>query len=71
MHGGTTDLVYYSGDDMLNLPWLSVGAAGFVSVVGHVAGDRLHEMIDALPRPATPARPWRSTAAAAGVSPAS
>ena len=35
------------GDDMVNLPWLSVGAAGFVSVVGHVAGDRLHEMIDA------------------------
>ena len=23
-----TDLVFYSGDDMLNLPWLSVGAAG-------------------------------------------
>ena len=42
-----TDLVFYSGDDILNLPWLSVGAAGFVSVVGHVAGDRLHEMIDA------------------------
>ena len=42
-----TDLVYYSGDDMLNLPWLSIGAAGFVSVVGHVAGDRLHDMIDA------------------------
>ena len=42
-----TPLVYYSGDDMLNLPWLSVGAAGFVSVVGHVAGDRLHEMIEA------------------------
>jgi 4-hydroxy-tetrahydrodipicolinate synthase len=41
------DLVFYSGDDILNLPWLSVGAAGFVSVVGHVAGDRLHEMIDA------------------------
>src|SRR5215469_8565871 len=35
-----TDLVFYSGDDILNLPWLSVGAAGFVSVVGHVAGDR-------------------------------
>jgi len=35
-----TDLVYYSGDDILNLPWLSVGAAGFVSVIGH-------EMIDA------------------------
>ncbi|MGA8458410.1 MAG: 4-hydroxy-tetrahydrodipicolinate synthase [Streptosporangiaceae bacterium] len=43
----TTDLAFYSGDDMLNLPWLSVGAVGFVSVHGHVAGDRLHEMIDA------------------------
>jgi 4-hydroxy-tetrahydrodipicolinate synthase len=42
-----TDLVYYCGTDMLNLPWLSLGAAGFVSVVGHVTGDRLHEMIDA------------------------
>ncbi len=43
----STDLVYYSGEDMLNLPWLALGAAGFVSVVGHVVGDRLHEMIDA------------------------
>jgi 4-hydroxy-tetrahydrodipicolinate synthase len=42
-----TSLAFYSGDDMVNLPWLSLGAAGFVSVVGHVAGDRLHEMIDA------------------------
>jgi 4-hydroxy-tetrahydrodipicolinate synthase len=42
-----SSLVFYSGDDMVNLPWLSLGAAGFVSVVGHVAGDRLHEMIDA------------------------
>jgi 4-hydroxy-tetrahydrodipicolinate synthase len=42
-----TDLIFYSGDDMVNLPWLSVGAAGFVSVAGHVVGDRLHEMIDA------------------------
>src|SRR5215510_6685295 len=42
-----TDLAYYSGDDILNLPWLSVGAAGFVSVVGHVVGDRLHDMVDA------------------------
>jgi 4-hydroxy-tetrahydrodipicolinate synthase len=42
-----TDLVFYSGDDIINLPWLSVGAAGFVSVVGHVVGDRLHDMIDA------------------------
>jgi 4-hydroxy-tetrahydrodipicolinate synthase len=43
----TTNLVYYCGEDMLNLPMLSVGTAGFVSVVGHVVGDRLHEMIDA------------------------
>jgi 4-hydroxy-tetrahydrodipicolinate synthase len=42
-----TSLAFYSGDDMVNLPWLSLGAAGFVSVVGHVVGDRLHEMIDA------------------------
>jgi 4-hydroxy-tetrahydrodipicolinate synthase len=42
-----TDLIYYCGTDMLNLPWLSLGAVGFVSVVGHVTGDRLHEMIDA------------------------
>jgi 4-hydroxy-tetrahydrodipicolinate synthase len=40
-------LAYYSGDDVLNLAWLSQGAAGFVSVVGHVAGADLHEMIDA------------------------
>ncbi len=42
-----TGLAFYSGEDMLNLPWLSVGACGFVSVVGHVVGDRLHDMIDA------------------------
>jgi 4-hydroxy-tetrahydrodipicolinate synthase len=42
-----TDLVYYCGEDMLNLPMLALGAAGFVSVVGHVVGDRLHDMIDA------------------------
>src|SRR5262249_9337244 len=42
-----TDFVYYCGTDMLNLPWLSLGAVGFISVVGHVVGDRLHEMIEA------------------------
>jgi 4-hydroxy-tetrahydrodipicolinate synthase len=42
-----TDLIYYCGTDMLNLPWLCLGAAGLISVVGHVAGDRLHEMIEA------------------------
>ena len=38
------DLAYYSGDDQLNLPWLSVGACGFVSVIGHVAATRLVEL---------------------------
>jgi len=42
-----TDLAFYSGTDMVNLPWLAIGASGFVSVVGHVVGDRLHQMIDA------------------------
>ena len=31
----------YSGDDVANLGWLAHGAVGFVSVVGHVAGDEL------------------------------
>jgi 4-hydroxy-tetrahydrodipicolinate synthase len=42
-----TDLAYYSGTDALNLPLLSVGATGFVSVVAHVAGSRLRELLDA------------------------
>jgi 4-hydroxy-tetrahydrodipicolinate synthase len=42
-----TDLVYYCGTDMLNLPWLSLGASGFISVVGHLVGDRLAGMIEA------------------------
>ena len=43
----TTTLAYYSGDDPVNLPWLSVGAVGFVSVIGHVVADRLRAMLDA------------------------
>jgi 4-hydroxy-tetrahydrodipicolinate synthase len=38
------DLVYYSGDDQLNLPWLAVGASGFVSVIGHLVAPRLVEL---------------------------
>lgn len=34
-----TGLAYYSGEDALNLPWLAIGAAGIVSVVGQVAGE--------------------------------
>ncbi|MCX6429646.1 MAG: dihydrodipicolinate synthase family protein, partial [Actinobacteria bacterium] len=37
----------YSGDDILNLPLLSVGAVGFVSVCGHTVGLRLKKMLDA------------------------
>ena len=43
----TTSLAYYSGDDPVNLPWLSVGGVGFVSVIGHVVADRLCAMVDA------------------------
>jgi 4-hydroxy-tetrahydrodipicolinate synthase len=43
----STDLAYYSGDDALNLPWLSVGAVGFVSVISHVVSGRLRELLDA------------------------
>ncbi|MEV6566263.1 4-hydroxy-tetrahydrodipicolinate synthase [Streptomyces kronopolitis] len=42
-----TDLAWYSGDDMLNLPLLSVGAIGFVSVVGHVVTPELRALLDA------------------------
>jgi 4-hydroxy-tetrahydrodipicolinate synthase len=37
----------YSGDDILNLPLLSVGAVGFVSVCGHTVGAELKAMLDA------------------------
>lgn len=37
----------YSGDDILNLPLLSVGAVGFVSVCGHTVGSQLRAMLDA------------------------
>jgi len=37
----------YSGDDILNLPFLSIGAVGFVSVCGHTVGSELKEMLEA------------------------
>jgi 4-hydroxy-tetrahydrodipicolinate synthase len=40
-------LAWYSGDDMLNLPLLSVGAVGFVSVVGHVVTPELRALVEA------------------------
>jgi 4-hydroxy-tetrahydrodipicolinate synthase len=45
-----TGLAFYSGDDVLNLGWLTHGASGIVSVVGHVAGDRYAAMVDAVDR---------------------
>lgn len=43
-----TDLAWYSGEDALNLALLAVGASGMVSVVGHLVGDRLRDMAEAL-----------------------
>ncbi len=42
-----TGLAYYSGDDALNLPWLAMGATGFISVIAHVAPGQLREMLSA------------------------
>jgi 4-hydroxy-tetrahydrodipicolinate synthase len=42
-----TGLTYYSGDDALNLPWLAMGAVGFISVWGHVAARELRDMLTA------------------------
>jgi 4-hydroxy-tetrahydrodipicolinate synthase len=42
-----TDLVYYCGDDMLNLPFAAIGSVGTVSVVSHLVGPELNAMYDA------------------------
>lgn len=42
-----TGLAYYSGDDALNLPWLAMGAVGFISVWGHLAAGQLRDMVTA------------------------
>ncbi len=42
-----TGLAWYSGDDAMTLPLLSVGAVGAVSVVGHVLSGRLRRMMAA------------------------
>src|ERR1700730_15368782 len=52
LHGGgqiiaETGLAYYSGDDALNLPWLAMGAVGFVSVWAHLAAGQLRELLSA------------------------
>ena len=40
-----TDLLWFSGDDVISLAHLAQGAVGVVSVVGHVAGNHYAEMI--------------------------
>ncbi|MBI3216622.1 MAG: 4-hydroxy-tetrahydrodipicolinate synthase [Mycobacterium sp.] len=52
LHGGAqlmaeTGLAYYSGDDAMNLPWLAMGAIGFISVWGHFAAGQLRETLSA------------------------
>ncbi|MCV7028848.1 4-hydroxy-tetrahydrodipicolinate synthase [Mycobacterium sherrisii] len=42
-----TGLAYYSGDDALNLPWLAMGATGFISVISHLAASQLRELLSA------------------------
>ncbi|MGA8980001.1 MAG: 4-hydroxy-tetrahydrodipicolinate synthase [Pedococcus sp.] len=44
----TTDLIWFSGDDVLSLAHLAQGAVGVVSVVGHVAGREYAAMIAAV-----------------------
>ncbi len=36
-----SDLTYYSGDDPLTLPWMSIGAVGIVSIISHVVGPHV------------------------------
>jgi 4-hydroxy-tetrahydrodipicolinate synthase len=45
-----TGLSFYSGDDELNLAWLTHGACGLVSVVSHVAGKEYAAMVAAVDR---------------------
>jgi 4-hydroxy-tetrahydrodipicolinate synthase len=42
-----TGLVYYSGEDMLNLPLAAVGSVGCMSVVSHLVGPELVALYDA------------------------
>ncbi len=43
-----TGIKIYSGDDVLNLPWLAMGASGVVSVVSHAAARQYADMVAAV-----------------------
>ena len=45
-----TDLAYYSGDDSMTLPLLSVGAVGVVGTSTHFCGPQAKQMIEAYER---------------------
>ncbi len=45
-----TDLAYYSGDDAMTLPLLSVGGVGVVGTSTHFTGARAKQMIEAYER---------------------
>lgn len=42
-----TDLKFYSGDDGLTLPWISIGAVGLVGVSTHLAAGQFRQLVDA------------------------
>lgn len=43
-----SSLQFYSGDDGLTLPWMSVGAVGVVGVTTHVATGQFRQLVDAI-----------------------
>lgn len=43
-----TDLQFYSGDDGLTLPWMSIGAQGLIGVTTHVIPEQFRKLIDAV-----------------------
>jgi 4-hydroxy-tetrahydrodipicolinate synthase len=43
-----TDLAFYSGNDAMNLAWLTHGGSGIISVVGHVAAPAYARMVAAV-----------------------
>ena len=45
-----TGLAWYSGDDGLFLPFLSIGAVGIISVIAHVASNPMQQLVQAFDR---------------------
>ena len=45
-----TGLAWYSGDDALFLPFLSIGAVGSISVIAHAAANPMRRLVEAFDR---------------------